>query len=98
MVGRSIDDLVAGLHKAVADAGLLDSTYFLFSSDHGYHLGQFRIPIEKMLPYVPGAPTSCGSLTLCDACGPYSCTSPPLESHGTAARHPMRWVRDGPRR
>ena len=24
---------------------------FLYSSDHGYHLGQFRIPIEKMLPY-----------------------------------------------
>ena len=47
----SIDDLVAGLHQAVKDAGLLDSTYFLFSSDHGYHLGQFRIPIEKMLPY-----------------------------------------------
>ena len=31
----SIDDLVAGLHKAVADAGLLEETYFLFSSDHG---------------------------------------------------------------
>jgi len=46
----SIDDLVAGLHDAVEEAGLLDSTYFLFSSDHGYHLGQFRIPIEKMLP------------------------------------------------
>ena len=30
----SIDDLVAGLHKAVDDAGLLDSTYFLYSSDH----------------------------------------------------------------
>lgn len=47
----SIDDLVAGLHQAVDEAGLLDNTYFLFSSDHGYHLGQFRIPIEKMLPY-----------------------------------------------
>jgi len=30
----SIDDLVAGLHDAVEEAGLLDSTYFLFSSDH----------------------------------------------------------------
>merc|ERR1712107_608357 len=28
-----------------------DNTYVLFSSDHGYHLGQFRIPDEKMLPY-----------------------------------------------
>ena len=48
----SIDDLVAGLHKAVEDAGVMDNTYFLYSSDHGYHLGQFRIPIEKMLPSV----------------------------------------------
>jgi len=47
----SIDDLVAGLHKAVVDAGVVDNTYFFYSSDHGYHLGQFRIPIEKMLPY-----------------------------------------------
>eukprot|EP01050_Picozoa_sp_SAG11_P015405 SAG11_NODE_1994_length_3953_cov_2.436430_6_plen_152_part_00 len=29
----SIDDLVAGLHKAVEDAGEIDNTYFLFSSD-----------------------------------------------------------------
>eukprot|EP00666_Eupelagonemidae_sp_cell4sb_P004820 gene4820-6484_t len=25
--------------------------HVLFSSDHGFHLGQFRIPAEKMLPY-----------------------------------------------
>jgi arylsulfatase A-like enzyme len=36
----SIDDLVAGLHNAVEDAGIMDNTYFFFSSDHGYHLGQ----------------------------------------------------------
>merc|ERR1712216_274144 len=47
----SIDDLVAGLIDALTDAGVLDNTYILFSSDHGYHLGQLRIPIEKMLPY-----------------------------------------------
>lgn len=47
----SIDDLVAGLVDALEDAGVMDNTYFLFSSDHGYHLGQFRIPMEKMLPY-----------------------------------------------
>jgi N-acetylglucosamine-6-sulfatase len=47
----SIDDLVAGLVEALQDSGVMDNTYFLFSSDHGYHLGQHRIPIEKMLPY-----------------------------------------------
>lgn len=30
----SIDDLVAGLHQAVEDVGMLDNTYFLYSSDH----------------------------------------------------------------
>ena len=53
----SIDDLVAGLHQAVDDAGLLDSTYFLFSSDHvrwaplllrAYH--SFRNVWSKYLP------------------------------------------------
>lgn len=47
----SIDDLVAGIVETLADMGVLDHTYIIFSSDHGYHLGQFRIPIEKMLPY-----------------------------------------------
>lgn len=47
----SIDDLVAGLVEALEETGVMDNTYFLFSSDHGYHLGQFRIPMEKMLPY-----------------------------------------------
>jgi len=47
----SIDDLIAGLVHALEDVHLLDSSYVLASSDHGYHLGQFRIPDEKMLPY-----------------------------------------------
>jgi len=47
----SIDDLVAGIVNTLEEIGELDNTYILFSSDHGYHLGQFRIPIEKMLPY-----------------------------------------------
>lgn len=47
----SIDDLVAGIVKTLEEEGVSDNTYVLFSSDHGYHLGQFRIPDEKMLPY-----------------------------------------------
>ena len=30
---RSVDDVVAGLHDAVAQAGQLDRTYFIFTSD-----------------------------------------------------------------
>ena len=47
----SIDDLISGVVHALGDLRVLESTYVLVSSDHGYHLGQFRIPDEKMLPY-----------------------------------------------
>ena len=46
----SIDDVVAGLVGVLEETGIMNNTYILFSSDHGYHLGQFRIPDEKMLP------------------------------------------------
>lgn len=47
----SIDDAVAGVHAAVADLGLLDKTYFLITSDHGYNLGQHRLPSCKLNVY-----------------------------------------------
>ena len=30
---------------------LLDSTYIIVTSDHGYHLGQFAMAVDKRLPY-----------------------------------------------
>ena len=30
---------------------LLADTYILLTSDHGYHLGQFAMPLDKRLPY-----------------------------------------------
>ena len=47
----AIDDIVAGIEATLVDLNVIKSTYVLVSSDHGYHLGQFRIPDEKMLPY-----------------------------------------------
>ena len=32
-----------GVHDAVVELGIADSTYMMFTSDHGYHLGQFHI-------------------------------------------------------
>ena len=43
----SVDDLVADVFATLAARGLVDSTYFIFTSDHGYDLGQFRLPSGK---------------------------------------------------
>lgn len=47
----SVDDLVADVIGAVEELGLSDSTYFFFSSDHGFQLGQFNIPMDKRQVY-----------------------------------------------
>ena len=43
----SVDDVVAALLAALSAAGRLDDTYVLFTSDHGYNLGTFRLPSGK---------------------------------------------------
>eukprot|EP00928_Gymnodinium_smaydae_P000209 TRINITY_DN10075_c0_g3_i2.p1 TRINITY_DN10075_c0_g3~~TRINITY_DN10075_c0_g3_i2.p1 ORF type:complete len:583 (-),score=123.51 TRINITY_DN10075_c0_g3_i2:400-2148(-) len=47
----SVDDLIAGVINAVEELGLSESTYFFFSSDHGFQLGQFNIPMDKRHVY-----------------------------------------------
>ncbi|XP_065836806.1 N-acetylglucosamine-6-sulfatase-like [Oscarella lobularis] len=47
----SVDDLVAAVVDVVDKAGQLNNTYFLYTSDHGYNLGQFRLPSGKFQVY-----------------------------------------------
>ena len=47
----SVDDSYVAIHAAVSELGLLNSTYFLVSSDHGYNLGHHRLPSNKFLLY-----------------------------------------------
>lgn len=47
----SVDDAVAGVVSAVRSLGAFDSTYFLVTSDHGYNLGQHRLPSCKLNVY-----------------------------------------------
>mmetsp|Transcript_85128 Transcript_85128/g.214647 ORF Transcript_85128/g.214647 Transcript_85128/m.214647 type:complete len:600 (+) Transcript_85128:84-1883(+) len=47
----SVDDVIGEVIAAVEELGLSDSTYFLYSSDHGFQLGQFNIPMDKRHVY-----------------------------------------------
>ena len=43
--------MVEKVVHALEQYKLLDNTYILLTSDHGYHLGQFGMPLDKRLPY-----------------------------------------------
>lgn len=47
----SVDDLIGALYDFLEEHKLLQNTYFYYSSDHGYHLGEFGVPCFKASPY-----------------------------------------------
>ncbi|XP_041934313.1 N-acetylglucosamine-6-sulfatase [Alosa sapidissima] len=47
----SVDDLVEKLVKRLEARGELDNTYIFFTSDNGYHTGQFSLPMDKRQLY-----------------------------------------------
>ncbi|XP_056878408.1 N-acetylglucosamine-6-sulfatase [Takifugu flavidus] len=47
----SVDDLVETLVKRLEIRGELDNTYIFFTSDNGYHTGQFSLPLDKRQLY-----------------------------------------------
>ena len=48
---KSVDDIFVAVYQWLNENNLMNETYIIMSSDHGYHLGQFRIGCEKQLPY-----------------------------------------------
>lgn len=48
---RSIDDMVGDLVRSLRDSGRLDDTYFIFTSDNGFHIGQYRMAPSKNTGY-----------------------------------------------
>ena len=44
----SVDDAVVGVMSALDELGVLDNTFMFFTSDHGYNLGQHRLPSCKL--------------------------------------------------
>ena len=47
----SVDDLVEALVDTLETQGVLNETYIIFTSDNGYRLGQFQMPVGKFHPY-----------------------------------------------
>jgi N-acetylglucosamine-6-sulfatase len=47
----SVDDVIADVVATVEKLGLMDNTYFFYTSDHGFQLGEFNIPMDKRQPY-----------------------------------------------
>jgi N-acetylglucosamine-6-sulfatase len=47
----SVDDIIASVVQLLTQSGQLENTFILYSSDHGYDLGQFRLPSGKFNAY-----------------------------------------------
>jgi arylsulfatase A-like enzyme len=47
----AIDAMIGALQQAVAAIGAADNTYFVFSSDNGYHMGEHRMTPGKMTAF-----------------------------------------------
>jgi arylsulfatase A-like enzyme len=48
---QSVDDMIGDLVKTLRKTGKLDNTYFVFTSDNGFHIGQHRMPPGKNTGY-----------------------------------------------
>jgi N-acetylglucosamine-6-sulfatase len=47
----AVDKMIGELQAAIAAIGQEKNTYFIFSSDNGYHMGEFRLMPGKMTAY-----------------------------------------------
>eukprot|EP00730_Choanoeca_flexa_P010995 TRINITY_DN2210_c0_g1_i2.p1 TRINITY_DN2210_c0_g1~~TRINITY_DN2210_c0_g1_i2.p1 ORF type:complete len:519 (+),score=99.21 TRINITY_DN2210_c0_g1_i2:179-1558(+) len=47
----TVDDLITAMAEYLISIGEWDNTYFFYTSDHGYSLGEFRIPSHKSQVY-----------------------------------------------
>mmetsp|Transcript_146131 Transcript_146131/g.207128 ORF Transcript_146131/g.207128 Transcript_146131/m.207128 type:complete len:535 (+) Transcript_146131:75-1679(+) len=47
----SVDDLIDAVFRLTDELGVTDNTYFLYSSDHGFQMGELNLPQDKRNVY-----------------------------------------------
>lgn len=47
----SVDDVISAVYTECTNLGVVENTYFLFTSDHGFQLGQFNMVMDKRRVY-----------------------------------------------
>lgn len=47
----SVDDMVESVFQLLESKGVLDNTYFIYTSDNGYHLGDYGTIYDKRQPW-----------------------------------------------
>jgi arylsulfatase A-like enzyme len=48
---QAVDDLIGRIEFTLAARGLLDNTYIVFSSDNGFHMGEYRLKQGKQTAF-----------------------------------------------
>lgn len=48
---KGVDDMIGAVRQTLADLGLSDTTYVIFTSDNGYHMGEYSLRPGKMTPF-----------------------------------------------
>ncbi|KAK7788721.1 hypothetical protein R5R35_011011 [Gryllus longicercus] len=47
----SVDDMVESVMNELENKRILNDTFIIYTSDHGFHIGQFGLPWDKRQPY-----------------------------------------------